>query len=947
MNEPRKPAELGQSDEWLRNALRLSDGETPFPWQEQLLAKFMKGEIERSLDIPTGLGKTAVMAIWLIARARSAASLPRRLVYVVDRRAVVDQATTVATSLREWVDADPEVKQGLGLEERSLPISTLRGQYVDNKEWLVDPAAPAIIVGTVDMVGSRLLFEGYGTSRKMRPYHAGLLGSDTLFMLDEAHLVPPFERLLASLADGVAAFGPKDAARQELIPKMHFMSLSATSRSPDERSFGLTDADASHREVHDRLHARKRITLEALADGAKLADELAERAWALSERGAAPIRCIAFTEKRTDAQTARKKLTELAKKDGVDAGGFETELFVGARRVYERHQAAERLEELGFIAGRSVARERPVFLFATSAGEVGVDLDAEHMVSDLVSWERMVQRLGRVNRRGKGDAEVVVLVEPEPKPPKSVQKIRVDRPKKLSKAQESALAKFDQAVAAWHATQRPFEELPPLDGGVDGSPGALQRLKMRAAEDPALHALLEAATSEAPLRPPLSRALVDAWAMTSLEVHTGRPEVEPWLRGWLPNEAPQTSVAWRRHLPVQASGAGARGTEVERFFEAAPIHVSEMLQADAWRVAKDLSERARAVSSSRPKDDEGSGSSANPLEPSTVVAIALTPAGDFVKQWTLEELREASGASGKDALAVLERDLAGNRFVVDARIGGLDEGGLLDPGATQAPPTIDERVEEDCWTPALSTVGFRVRVCESAEAADERQKGWRERYQFVVKQSEDAEPTRLLVVDKWKADGTTEDDRSFAGRPQPLEEHLRWTERAAARIADRLGLDPVHAEMLKVAAVVHDEGKRASRWQRAFNAPEGKGAYAKTRGPVSFALLDGYRHELGSLPFAAEHPRFQALPEELRELVLHIVVAHHGFGRPVISPRSCDDGPPSTIEARVREVALRFARLQREWGPWGLAWWEALLRAADQQASRENDEKSDSREEGN
>jgi CRISPR-associated endonuclease/helicase Cas3 len=77
-----------------------------------------------------------------------------------------------------------------------LPISTLCGQFVDNRERLEDPSAPAIVVGTVDMVGSRLLFEGYRSSRKIRPYVAGLLGRDSLFVLDEAHLVPPFERLL-------------------------------------------------------------------------------------------------------------------------------------------------------------------------------------------------------------------------------------------------------------------------------------------------------------------------------------------------------------------------------------------------------------------------------------------------------------------------------------------------------------------------------------------------------------------------------------------------------------------------------------------------------------------------------------------------------------------------------------------------------------------------------
>ncbi|PYR39636.1 MAG: type I-U CRISPR-associated helicase/endonuclease Cas3, partial [Acidobacteria bacterium] len=165
-------------------------GNTPFPWQQALFAELVENRIPRACDIPTGLGKTAVMAIWLVARAHRA-PLPRRLVYVVDRRAVVDQATDVANGLRACVDRDAKLKQALGLGARSLPISTLRGQYIDNKDWLEDPASPAIIVGTVDMIGSRLLFEGYGTSRKMRPYHAGLLGADTLVVLDEAHLVPP------------------------------------------------------------------------------------------------------------------------------------------------------------------------------------------------------------------------------------------------------------------------------------------------------------------------------------------------------------------------------------------------------------------------------------------------------------------------------------------------------------------------------------------------------------------------------------------------------------------------------------------------------------------------------------------------------------------------------------------------------------------------------------
>lgn len=126
----------------LKAALGLAEEESPFPWQEALVARFLEGIGQRaSLDIPTGLGKTGVMAAWLVARSQGA-SLPRRLVYVVDRRAVVDQATNEAIQLRDWVDESPDVKSRLGLaHDQHLPISTLRGQFVDNREWLDDPSA--------------------------------------------------------------------------------------------------------------------------------------------------------------------------------------------------------------------------------------------------------------------------------------------------------------------------------------------------------------------------------------------------------------------------------------------------------------------------------------------------------------------------------------------------------------------------------------------------------------------------------------------------------------------------------------------------------------------------------------------------------------------------------------------------------------------------------------
>lgn len=107
-------------------------GFSPMRWQTRLFEEhFKSGSLPSAVDIPTGLGKTSVMAIWYLA-LKAGARLPRRLVYVVDRRAVVDQATTVADKIKERSGDD------------RLRVSTLRGQHVDQGEWLEDPTSPAI-----------------------------------------------------------------------------------------------------------------------------------------------------------------------------------------------------------------------------------------------------------------------------------------------------------------------------------------------------------------------------------------------------------------------------------------------------------------------------------------------------------------------------------------------------------------------------------------------------------------------------------------------------------------------------------------------------------------------------------------------------------------------------------------------------------------------------------
>ena len=93
------------------------------------------------------------------------------------------------------------LKRVSGIAGLPLAVSTLRGELADNEQWKDDPRCPAIVVGTIDMIGSKLLFSGYGDSQYFRPLHAGLMGCDTLFIHDEAHLTPAFSRLLFGVAN--------------------------------------------------------------------------------------------------------------------------------------------------------------------------------------------------------------------------------------------------------------------------------------------------------------------------------------------------------------------------------------------------------------------------------------------------------------------------------------------------------------------------------------------------------------------------------------------------------------------------------------------------------------------------------------------------------------------------------------------------------------------------
>ena len=944
-------------------------GHRPFPWQRRLFeGHFSCGTLPPAVDIPTGLGKTAVMAVWLLARAAGAA-LPRRLVYVVDRRAVVDQATEFAEGLRKALkenDRLETVRRALDLGDRPLPISTVRGQHADNREWMADPAAPAIVVGTVDMVGSRLLFEGYGVSRRMRPYAAGLLGCDTLVMLDEAHLARPFERLLQAIemgrglslengADAGAGVFAGPAACNGFPPPFRVLSLSATLGSDTERKpFGLDHDDWANETVRSRLESRKSLTVGDLDAGSSLADVLAGRAWdvmqAESATAAKPPGVVVYCNRRKDAEAVADSLR---KRPGKEEPRSDVILFVGGRRVRERRDAADQLKDYGLIGDHDARRSNPVFLVATSAGEVGVDLDADHMVCDLVAWERMVQRLGRVNRRGAGAARVLVIDQGPP---------------------DGKMAN-EHAVARHESVRHLLDALPRNEaGGRQAGPAALVCL----ADNPALHTRIVAATTQPPLYPALTRPLVDAWAMTSLEDHAGRPDVGPWLRGWVEDDDPQTTVVWRQYLPLRfpAHGGNVKAQaerEVRAFFEAAPPQTAELLETDTRHVVEWLKKRARkhlaelkkrAASSPEPSTasgDDGADETVErkrPLAPMSAdapVAFLLDRANRPDRQEPTLSLK----AIDEGKAEALRRILAGKRLVVDARLGGIEEGLLKDgAGSDKRASTIEDNWGAPDDDPEMNPWNLKVEALsedERARRAGEREASdgdavhvsrcWREVFDIPYCVSSEGDAESWLIVQKRRGEGESENARAIARKAQRLDQHQEWAAAKAARIADTLGLNAADKAMLVAAARHHDDGKSDARWQQAFNAPSDwrdGGAYAKTSGPLNRHRLNGYRHELKSALDAGRNgldgidradPRF--------ELALHLIAAHHGHARPAIGVGGYDDLPPSEAEASAHAMALRFARLQRQWGPWGLAWWEALLRAADQAASKRLDEEAD------
>lgn len=840
----------------------LLTGNPPFPWQRALYERFVASDFPKACDLPTGLGKTSVIALWLLALAKNP-TLPRRLVYVVNRRMVVDQSTAEAERLSSQL-LDPEARHlhdaldalAAVPAKHPLVISTLRGEFADNAAWRRDPSRPAIIVGTVDMIGSRLLFGGYGCGFRSRPLHAGFLGQDALLVHDEAHLEPAFQSLLTAIAD--------EQRRSNEPRPLKVIALSATGRTQPD--FMLSDEDLHDAVVKRRLHARKSLQLHLIDDRAELPERIATKAAELDGKVVVFLSSVDHAEKC--AQTLRR-----TKKHSVAT-------LTGTMRGAERDELVKHPVFARFLPrpGDGVRlQEGTVFLVATSAGEVGIDLSADHLVTDLPPFDALAQRLGRVNRYGEGDAEVHVYCEKLKEPPKA----KADG-EDGDQDNDKPGKRKDEYDYARCFTRTLLDGLPVRDDERrDASPSALRELP----RDARVHA-----STPQPRIHHVDALLFDRWSYTTVtEALPGRPPVAEWLHGTAEWEPPRSTVAWRREVAWLTKEHLGQET-LDDFLADYPLRSRETLSDLTSRVLKHLEKLA-----ARDEDGVQFAWLVRHDRPAEIIKLGeLADRYDPKKNPTLD-----------DATVVLA-----------PAAGGLSEGLLdgdveFDPAVAydMGPKETERLVHESEKEPNVPTGMRLVRSVKREVEGDEVLLWWH------------------LYANSQRAD----DDGSRTSRKELLlDDHLQRTEAWAARLAQRLALPEPEQKALARAGRAHDLGKRRRVWQRSikrFKEPP------LAKGPMQPSELGHYRHELGSL----HDGDFSGLTEEAKDLALHVIASHHGRARPHFPAVESYDPElqDEVVAALLREVPLRFDRMQRRYGRWGLAWLESILRAADVLGSEE------------
>ena len=904
---------------------RAINGRDPFPWQSRLADQVAGTEAwPKEVGVPTGLGKTACLdiAVWWLAsqadREPAARTAPTRIWWLVNRRLLVD-ATTEHAEAMSCALSQPE-SHGLSAEDadvvtavadrlRSLatgrnvePLQVIRLRGGIAARCPADPSSPAVILSTLPMYGSRLLFRGYGSTRSMRPIDAAMAGTDSLVLVDEAHLA----RHLIALVPAAAECAPR--AVPILGPvrsRPMVVALTATGDATGGRRFDLDADDEAHPVVRERLDAAKPTSLR-IESGA-VGQRLAEATQELIKEANGPAACLVFANTPATARDAFRHLGRL-----IGERGAEVLLLTGRARETEADRTRQRIldcrEGMPSTREPSERRQRHLIVVATQTLEVGADVDAEYLVTETCGVRALTQRLGRLNRLGRYPHARAVYVHTPP--------AATSRRARSKQAEEWPVYQAEPATVL-QRLQLAARSNP--DGVIDLGPRRIAQILGPPGDDPGR-------------APEILQGLLWEWIKTTSPPAAEAP-VEPYFSGIA---APQTSVSliWRAHVPASGKFLWPRATDRETVEVSLP-EAREALEEDAE--LRRLEPDGVTIESVAPAD----------VRPGDVIALASDRGLLDKYGW------EPQASSPVADLSIAEHGLPLNADAL-RRLCGVSVGDMVkralgeldddeDPDETERDEAVRQIIaavsetvpfgwEKDDWDAVTARLQPRV--------VDARN-----------------EVVRIPVPSARELRSDELDEMSRADTAVELELHGAAVAARARSIADHIGIAPELALTVERAGRLHDAGKADARFQRWLD-PDGSqpAPVAKSKMPpsrwtaarVAAGWPAGGRHEELSARLVRRWLRAREDRDDdpLADLLVHLVVSHHGSGRPLIRP--VPDGTAAGVHAQIADTAVsapadlsivdwdqpaRFVELNDRFGPWGLALLEAIVRRADHAVS--------------
>jgi CRISPR-associated endonuclease/helicase Cas3 len=338
----------------------------------------LTGGLRVVLQAPTGSGKTeAVLLPYLVRRARE---LPARLVYTLPLRSVTEQVAARLTTYRNAL-----------LGEEALAVRVQHGERPESALLAADA-----VIATVDQVISSFACAPLSLPARHGNIPAGgILTSFVVF--DEVHLLDP-ELALQAIRILCHRLRAHELPFVIMTATLPHRLIEAVAGELDAKVVSSWDEFVSR-----RIEVAFQPTELTVASISSLFQRSAERILVVCNT---VDRAIGFY--RAIEPVAR-------------AAGYDCELLHG-RFLPEDRQRKEEWIRHWFGKNRN---EGKAILVATQVVEVGLDLSADLLVTELAPIDALVQRIGRVARwGGQGCVEIVDVPDPAPYEKELVEKTR-------------------------------------------------------------------------------------------------------------------------------------------------------------------------------------------------------------------------------------------------------------------------------------------------------------------------------------------------------------------------------------------------------------------------------------------------------------------------------------------------------------------------------------------